>query len=463
MSSGLSRKPAKTLFQHLRATLALGVPLVFTQIIYVLIGATDTLMLGWLGVAELAAGTLAFQLIFTALIIGMGFAAAITPLVATAVGREDHQSARRSTRMGLWVLLIAVFVLIMPLSYSEQILLALGQDPELAALADKYVAIAKWSLIPSFLISGLRNFLTSLERTNAIVIVAITMAVLNGVLNWALIFGNFGAPRLEMEGAAIATLISNLVALLMMGIYVHSSKATRPYALFQRFWRPEWQAFREVFKLGWPISLTIFSEAGMFSAASLMIGWIGTIPLAAHGIALQWASLAFMVPLGFAQAGSVRVGNAAGREDRQAIGSAAWTAVFVGLAFASIFALVFLVFPEPLIQIFLEDNSTDASAVLSYAIPLFAMAAAFQLFDALQVASGSNLRGLQDTKIPMIIATVSYWPIGMGTAYLLAFPLGFGGAGVWAGLVAGLAVAGIGLTWRFARRETLGLVPANIK
>ncbi len=459
MKPGSPAAPAKTYFQHLRATLVLGVPLVFTQIVYMLISVTDNLMMGWLGVTELAAGTLAFQLIFIALIIGMGFAAAIIPLVATAIGREDRQSARRSTRMGLWVLLIVVFALIIPLFFSEQILLALGQKPELAALAATYVAIAKWSLIPAFLISGLRNFLTSLERTNAIVIVAVTMAVLNGVLNWALIFGNFGAPRLEMEGAAIATVIANLVALFMMGIYIHTSKATRPYALFQSFWRPEWKAFQEVVKLGWPISLTIFSEVGMFSAASVMIGWIGTIPLAAHGIALQWASLAFMVPLGFAQAGSVRVGLAAGRKDKQAIGSAAWTAVFVGLVFASIFALVFWIFPEPLIEIFLEEGSIDAGAVLSYAIPLFAMAAIFQLFDALQVASGSNLRGLQDTKIPMIIATISYWPIGMGLAYLLAFPLGFGGAGVWAGLVAGLAVAGIGLTWRFVRRETLGLVP----
>ena len=451
----------RTFSGHLWATLVLGVPLVFTQIIHVLIGATDTLMLGWLGVAELAAGTLAFQMIFAALIIGLGFAAAITPLVASAVGREDHQAARRSARMGLWVLLITALLLMIPLSFSDWILLALGQKPELVVLAGSYIVIAKWSIIPALLLAGLRNFVTGLERTKAIVWVAVLMALSNGLLNWMLIFGNWGAPRLEIPGAAIATLITNIGALLAMGIYIQFSKAIRPYVMFQRFWRPDWPAFREIFKLGWPISFSIFSEAGMFSAAALMIGWIGTIPLAAHGIALQWASLAFMVPLGFAQAGSVRVGNAAGRGDREAIGTAAWAVVVVGLGFSLLFALMFLIMPKPLIEMFLQHDAPDAGAVLLYAIPLFYMAAAFQIFDALQVASGSNLRGLKDTKTPMLIATISYWPIGMGMAYWLAFPMGFGGAGVWAGLVAGLAVAGVGLTWRFANREKLGLLPDN--
>ncbi|MEE9315375.1 MAG: MATE family efflux transporter [Rhizobiaceae bacterium] len=453
--------PTKTFLQHLQATLKLGVPLVVTQLIFMLIGVTDTLMLGWLGVKELAAGTLAFQMIFMVFIFGLGFGAALTPLVAAAAGRDDTQSVRRTTRMGLWVLFITVMLFMIPLSFAEAILHALGQNPELIKLATAYLIIAKWSLIPAFLHAGLRSFLTSLEHTKAVLWSALAMAVINAILNYALIFGNFGAPRLEMEGAAIATVIANILPLIALGLYIHFGETARPYAIFQRFWRPEWPAFRSIVKIGLPIAISIFFEAGMFAAAALMIGWIGVVPLAAHGIALQWASLSFMIPLGFAMAGTIRVGNAAGRKDFVSIGPAGWAAMVVGLCFSAAAALVFWLMPEPLIRMFLDNGNKDAAAVLAYAVPLFAMAAAFQIFDSLQVASGSNLRGLQDTKIPMIIATISYWPIGMGMAYLLAFPLGYGGAGVWAGLVIGLAVAGVALTYRFVHRERLGLLLDN--
>ncbi|MEE9376171.1 MAG: MATE family efflux transporter [Rhizobiaceae bacterium] len=448
----------KTFNQHLMATLKLGVPLVVTQLIFMLIGVTDTLMLGWLGVKELAAGTLAFQMIFMVFIFGLGIGAALAPLVAAAAGQDDTQSVRRTTRMGLWVLFLTVVLFMIPLSFADVILLALGQNPELIKLATAYLVIAQWSLFPAFLHAGLRSFLTSLEHTKAVLWSATAMAVINAILNYALIFGNFGAPRLEMEGAAIATLIANLVPLIGLGLYIHFGETARPYAIFQRFWRPEWPTFRLILKIGLPIAISIFFEAGMFAAAALMIGWIGVVPLAAHGIALQWASLSFMIPLGFAMAGTIRVGNAAGRKDFGAIGPAGWAAMMVGLCFSAAAALVFWFMPEPLIWLFLDNNNKDAEAVLAYAIPLFAMAAAFQVFDSLQVASGSNLRGLQDTKIPMIIATISYWPVGMGMAYVLAFPLGYGGAGVWGGLVIGLAVAGVALTYRFVHRQRLGLL-----
>ena len=286
-------------------------------------------------------------------------------------------------------------------------------------------------MIPAFILIGLRSFLTSLEKANAVLGITLFTSVLNGMLNYAFIFGNWGAPRLEMEGAAVATLIANAVAAVAAIILVMRTPAAQPYELLVRFWRPDWGAVREILRLGVPISITIIAEAGMFSAASLMIGWLGEIPLAAHGIALQWAGAAFMVPLGLAQAGSVRVGNAAGREDLTAIGLAGRAVVILALGFAVLSATIFLILPEHLVRLFLETDAPSLDAVIGHAVPMLYMAAAFQVFDALQVASGSNLRGLQDTKIPMIIATLSYWIIGMGSAYMLAFPLGFGGAGVW--------------------------------
>ncbi|MGK0270800.1 MAG: MATE family multidrug resistance protein [Cocleimonas sp.] len=450
--------PIKTFKQHLYASVKLGVPLVLMQITLMLINVTDTLMLGWLGVKELAAGTLAFQLVFAVYIFGLGISSALMPLVSSAAGQNDHQAVRRSVRMGLWVLGISVVILMIPMLYGEEILILLGQDSELSALAQTYIIIAQWSLIPVFLLTGLRNFLASLEHTTTILIITILMALLNAILNYAFIFGNFGFPRLEMQGAAIATCIVNVIGFVCLALYVRFSEFCRPYEIFKRFWVPEWGAFKEIIKIGLPISLMIFFEAGMFLAAALMIGLIGEIELAAHGISIQLESLAFMIPLGLSQVASVRVANAAGRGDIVGIDLAAKAVLLLSLGFACITALIFLLIPEILVQLFLGEEETDAQAVIAYATPLLIMAAAFQIFDAIQVSSSGSLRGLKDAKIPMIIAAISYWPIGLTAAYVLAFPLGYGGTGVWGGLVIGLAVSSVCLIWRFTNREKLGLL-----
>lgn len=450
--------PHKTFKQHMYASVKLGVPLVLMQVTFMLINVTDTIMLGWLGVKELAAGTLAFQLIFVVLIFGLGISSALMPLVSSAVGRDDLQAVRRSVRMALWVLSMTVMLLMIPLLFGEQILIALGQDPELSALAQTYIVIAQWSLVPAFLLTGLRNFLASLEHTRAILIITVLMALLNAALNYILIFGNFGAPRLEMQGAGIATVIVNVFGFVFIALYVRYSTFCRPYEIFKRLWKPEWSAFREIIKIGLPISLMIFFEAGLFSAAALMIGWIGAIELAAHGIAIQLASLSYMIPLGLSQVSAVRVANAVGRGDNAGVGLAANAVMILSLGFACVSALIFLIIPEALIDFFLIEEESDSSAVIAYAVPMLVMAAAFQIFDAIQVSSAGNLRGLKDAKVPMIIAAICYWPIGLISGYILAFPLGYGGTGVWGGLVIGLAVASVWLTWRFMNRERLGLL-----
>ena len=446
-----------TFKDHLKATIWLGVPLVAMQITQMLITVVDTIMLGWLSVEALAAGTLAFQVIFLVYIFGLGFAAALMPLVAGALGRDDARAVRRSARMGLWALSIVMLAFMGPLLFAEQLLLLLGQEPELAALAADYLLIAQWSLIPAGLLAGLRNFLASLERTREILLVTIFAAVLNAGLNYMLIFGKFGAPRLEMEGAAIATVLANAAALFIMVIVVWRGSSTRHYEVFSRIWRPDWPAFGEIMRLGLPISLMILAEAGLFSAASIMMGWFGTVSLAAHGIALQIASLAFMVPLGLQQVATVRVGNAAGRGDWQAVGDAGYAAIVLTLGFTLVSGAVFVFSPEPLIRLFLDWSNPRAAEVLAYAIPLIWMAAAFQIVDGMQAIGGGALRGLKDTKIPLIIATIAYWPVGLGVAWFLSDFMGFGGIGVWAGLVAGLAAAAILLVSRFVWRERAGL------
>lgn len=452
-----------TLAGHVRRTIVLGAPLVAAQIAQMLIGVTDTVMVGWLGTKELAAGTLAFQTFFIFLIFGLGFGAAMMPLIAAATGRDDTRGVRRATRMGLWALTGLALLFMVPLWFTEEILLELGQKAELAALAGLYMHIAQWSLLPMFWIVGLRSFLTSIERTSAVLLLVIATAILNGLFNYAFIFGNFGAPRLGIQGAAVATLLSNLIGASLSLFYVSSLKAAAPYQLFTRFWRPDWLGLREIVLLGVPISLTILAEAGLFSAASVMIGWLGAVQLAAHGIALQIASVAFMIPLGISQASSVRVGQAAGRRDLSAIGYAGHAAMLIAVFFALLSIIVMVTIPETLIRLFLDARGENVATVVAYAVPLLGMAALFQLVDSIQVVAAGNLRGLQDTRMPLVIASLSYWIVGIGIAYVLAFPLGLGGVGVWGGLAAGLASAAILLTLRFQWRERLRLIPSQVE
>ncbi|MEO0546446.1 MAG: MATE family efflux transporter [Pseudomonadota bacterium] len=457
--SGKAKKAPLSFSGHLKATVVLGGPLVAAQVAHMLINVTDTVMLGWLGTPQLAAGTLAFQFIFIFYIFGLGVGAAMMPLIAGALGQEDSQAVRRSTRMGFWALFALSVVFLLPLAFVEPILVhALGQNPQLAALAAQYMTWGMWAIVPMFAIIGQRAFFSSVEWANTVLILTLCAAALNGFLNYGLIFGNFGLPRMEMAGAGLATVIANgAVALIGFAVMFRAS-AFRHYELFVRAWRPDWAALREISFLAVPIGLTIFAEAGLFSAASVMIGWIGTLPLAAHAIVLQLASLTFMVPLGLSQAGSVRVGNANGRASPIDVGRAGWATFVIGMSFALLAAIVFFVMPRPLIALYLDFSNPEAAAVMATAIPLLWVAAAFQLTDAAQAVAAGSLRGLKDTRVPMQIAVLSYWAIGVTTAYVLAFPLGWGAEGVWTGLAAGLLAAAILLNRRFTIRERLGLM-----
>lgn len=443
---------------HMRATFALGVPLVGAQLAQMAINTTDVILVGWLGTTELASVVLATQMFFLVFIFGTGFTSAVVPMVAQALGHGDTRSVRRSVRMGLWIAL-AFGVLTAPLLwFSAPILLALGQQPDVAANAQSYLRIAQWGIFPALGLMALRSFVTGLEKGGIVLYVTIVMFFINAVVAYLLIFGHFGAPEMGLHGAAIASVAANLFGFLVALFYVESQPKMRAYEIFVRFWRPDWSMVREIVVLGLPISFTILAETSLFSAASLLMGVIGKLELAAHGIALQLAAIAFMIPLGLSQVATVRVGLANGRGDLLGVKRAAVAVLVVSVLFTAIGSVLYAVAPRFFGNLFLDTRKEDAATVLEFAVPLIMIAGAFQLVDGLQAVGAGLLRGLKDTRVPMMMALVAYWPIGFSCAWIFAFPLGFRGEGVWFGFVTGLAAAAAllcGRFWLLVHRRTM--------
>lgn len=442
---------AQTYKDHTRAIWTLGMPLILSNLAQFAIHITDTVMLGWYDVTALAASTIAGTLFFVIFIVGAGFSQAVTPLVAAAAEESDEVQVRRVTRMGLWLSILYGLVVTIPFFWAEDILIAIGQDTEVARLSHIYLQIVIWQMIPALIVMTLKAFLAAMEHTAIILWATIGTAVLNGFINYALIFGNWGMPALGIQGAAIASLTVNLITVLILVVYI--GRVLPQFELFKNFWRSDSEILKRVFALGWPIGLTSLAEGGLFSASAVMMGWIGAIELAAHGIAIQLASLTFMVHIGFSQAATVRAGRALGRRDELSLRRGGITAIGMSAVYAVITSLIFLIFPETLVSLFIDPNEPERANLLRIGASLIMIAALFQLVDGLQVLALGLLRGVQDTTVPMVMATISYWVIGLPASYLLAFTFGFGALGLWLGLVIGLAVAAVLLLWRFWGRS----------
>ncbi|OAN69053.1 MATE family efflux transporter, partial [Jannaschia sp. EhC01] len=426
-----------TFADHIRATLKLGLPLIGGQLAQVFIGVTDTVMTGWYGVEELAAVAIGSSYFHLILILGMGFGLAVMPMVASAAAGDDAAQVRRVTRMGLWISLIFA-ACVMPLFwFSEALLLLAGQTPQVSADAQTYLRIAGWAIWPGVLLVVLRSHLSALERPNIVLWAWVGGVVLNAGVNWVLIFGNLGAPELGIAGAAAASVFTHLLIFAILALYAARAEGLRDYALFTRFWRPDWEAMAQVFRLGWPIAVTLLSEAGLFMATMIMMGWIGTLELAAHGIALQIISVTFMVHIGLSSAATVRVGRRWSHNDALGLRRSALAALLLsGLMVAATIVLL-IAFAEPLVGLFVDPADPLKPRIVAIGASLLIVACFFQLVDAAQVMALGLLRGAQDTSVPMVYAFISYWIIGVPLAYILGFPLGWEGEGIWAGLALG--------------------------
>lgn len=438
-----------TLPAHARATLVLGLPLAGSSLAQMLLHLFNTVMVGWYGVIPLAALVLGATSYFAMFIMGSGFARAVMPIAANARAKGDETELRRSARMGLW-LSIGFALLVYPLFwFSEPLLLRLGQHPEVAHEAQNYLRLAGLGLLPALGLSVLQGWLAALGRTQVALVLTIVAVVLNFIFNWFLIFGNGGAPELGVAGAGLSSLLVQLFSVISLALYAGLWPPLRRYALFRRFWKLDWPAMVEVFRLGWPIGLTGLAESALFTASAFMMGWIGAIQLAAHGIALEAAAMAFMLHVGLSNAATIRIAGFHGTGEAKALRDAAWVALGLSLAVGVVVISIFLTLPDQIVGLFLDRSRPDSAEILAFGVRLLAVAALFQLADAAQVMALGLLRGLQDTKVPMALAAVSYWLIGIPAGYTLAFPLGLGGIGLWFGLVIGLTAAGASLMLRF--------------
>jgi MATE family multidrug resistance protein len=454
--------PAAPWREELRGTLALAWPLILSNMTMALIQATDVVLMGWLGPQALAASALGLNLTFVFTLLGIGVVAASSPLMSTALGKRSNavRDVRRSFRQSCWIAILLSLVSWAVLWNGEVIISLLGQQPGLARDAEIFLHGYMWSMLPFLLFQAMRNYLSALERPQWIFIVSAAGIVLNALVCWALIFGKFGLPALGIFGGGLGSSIVWGVMTVVLGIVLVTDRGFRRFRLFGRFWRPDWPRFWHIWHLGLPIGLTMALEGAVFGAAAYLMGLINPESIAAHAVALQIAVLTFMVPLGLGQAATVRVGRALGRNDAAGIRRAGWTAWVLGVGFMALMALFIWMFPRELVMLFLEPEPGNAR-VIGLAVSFLAVAAAFQIFDGAQVVAAGMLRGLHDTRVPMLFALAGYWVVGIGVGVWLAFGRDWQGVGIWSGLAAGLAFVSALMIVRWTMRSRLGLAPAD--
>jgi MATE family multidrug resistance protein len=459
MSAGPAPSPFRV---ELGATLRLAGPLALANMLQMAVYAVDVIFVARLGPAALAASSLAIA-IFSLINFGfLGLTGAVAAVISAERGRKTHavREIRRSARMALWLAVMGGVLGMALCQFGESFMLLTGQDPHTSQTAGGFLSLLSLSLIPLLLSNVLRMFVSAMGRPVFATFVTAFAIAVNALGNWALIFGHFGLPALGLAGSALSTLLTGIATTLAYALAIRWDRQLRRYHVFGRLWRPEWRRLREILVLGVPIALTVVAEGGLFSSAAFLMGRIGETQLAAHTIALQIAAFFFQVPFGVGQAATIRVGYHYGARDTAAAGHAGWAAVLVCLAFAGVSASAMLLFPRLILSAYLDVTAPVNALLVGFAVQYLAVAAAFQLVDGAQAVAAGALRGLQDTRVPMIVAIAGYWLVGFTIAIALGFATSLAGVGVWIGLAAGLTAVAIALMWRWRQRGRLGLLPA---
>lgn len=429
-----------------RPTLALALPIMAGMVSQMLMGLADAIMVGRVGVVPLAAASFINAVTHLPLVFGLGLLSCIAVLTSQAYGARRPEEAGEILRHGLAMSVVVGLVAVLSMFALHPLLGCFGQPPEVAAASKKYLLLFGGSLLPTLIAHGCKQFSDALKHPWLPTFVMLGGVMLNVLLNWILIYGNWGAPALGLDGAGWATLTARIVMLLVMLGYVLRAPAMRAFHPVR--WRIAFsrECFKRMFKVGWPVGAQHFFEVSAFASAAIMMGWISADAIAAHQIAITCAAMTFMAALGVGAAAGIRVGHAFGagqflRMRRIGFSAVALAAVGMGVC-GGVFALA----GKPIASLFIESPT-----VVTLTAQLLIIAALFQIADGVQVTAISSLRGLADVRVPAVIAVVAYWCLALPVGALLAFRAHLGAVGMWIGLAAGLGAAAAGLAWRFHR------------
>jgi len=451
-SMGNTLQRSQSYPQEIRAMVALAGPVVITQLAHISLGFVDTVMVGRLGSDFLAGVALGNTMFYTATIFCMGIVMAVGPMVSQAFGAGNDDPIGRSVRQGMWLAAALTIPAFLFLWNAAPILRMLGQSAPTIELSAAYLRAISWGIFPFLGFSALRGFNEAVSNPRPVTVIALFGVVMNVGANYVLMFGKLGFPAMGLVGTGWAS--SFVFWFIFLGLILYSvvKRSFSRYGIFSKLGRPDPHYFKELFRIGWPIGASMGVEMSLFMIAVMMMGWIGTAQLAAHQVAIQCAAFTFMVPLGIGMASSVRVGQAVGANDRDGIVRSGVVGIGLSVVFMTAAAVLFWTAPRSVISLYLDLGSTDNAPVIEIAVSLLGIAAVFQVFDGIQVSAMGALRGLKDTKTPMMLAMVAYWPVGLTAAFGLAFVLNLGEVGLWWGLVSGLGCAAILLTIRFFRQ-----------
>jgi MATE family multidrug resistance protein len=437
---------------EVRQTLRLAGPVVAAQLAQISMGFVDTVMVGRLGEEALAGVALGNTVFFFALIVCLGVIQAVGPMVSQAHGAGEREPIERSVRQGLWLGVVLTVPAVLILWNIAPVLRAVGQPASAVAAAQGYLHAIVGGFLPALWFMALRSFVEGLARPLPVTVITCLGVGLNVGANYVLMFGAGGLPALGLEGTGWASTIVLWFLFAMLALLVVRMRPFARYRIFRGLGTPDLAYFRALVRIGWPIGVSSGIEAGLFMLTALMVGVLGTTALAAHQIALQCAAFTFMVPLGVGIAGSVRVGQAVGRGRPDDARRAGYASMLLAGLFMTGAAVVFVAVPESIVRLYLDVGAPENADVAALAVTLLGIAALFQVFDGIQVAAMGALRGLKDTRGPMLIAFVTYWGIGLSTGYTLGIIWQWGAEGLWWGLVVGLATAALLLSIRFRRR-----------
>ena len=430
--------------KEIKTTFLLAYPVMLSQLGQVAVGVADSMMVGRLGALELAASSLANSIFFVALMFGIGISMGLTPLVSNAFGKgKTNQISRLFSNSLLINFLAGVALFGLVLLFSQSLSL-LNQPEEVEALALPFLLIITASLIPLMVFQTFKQFVEGLSQTKQAMFITIAANLVNVFLNWLLIWGHWGFPELGFLGAAWATLISRVLMMVLMGGYVLTSKRYNDFKIQIFRFKPNWTLCQRILKIGIPTGFQFIFEVSAFSAAAIMMGWISVNALAGHQIALNLASISYMMATGVATAGMIRVSHYIGKEDYVGMKEVGRVVFGMVAAFMFVCALLFFAFRFYLPTLYIDDPE-----VISLAASLLILAGFFQISDGIQVVGLGVLRGMEDVKVPTLVTFFAYWALGLPLGYLLAFKFAFGESGIWIGLLIGLTITAALLFYRF--------------